>query len=133
MPITKNPARQEPILAFVDINVADLVSGVAAQAIELPPGAVVLSGQTITTQAWDSTTSDVLDVGDATSANRYLNDGNIRALAARVPLVPTGFVTTPTERWITVTWVSGGGTPTTGKVRLEVLYFVKGRSAFAQG
>lgn len=133
MPITKNSARQEVILAFVDISLADLVSNVAAQAIELPPNAVVLSGQAITTEAWNSTSTDILDVGDVTSANRYLNDGNIRANGARVPLVPTGFVTTATERWITVTWVSGGGTPTTGKVRLEVQYYVRGRAAFAQG
>ncbi len=133
MAITANPSRQELIHAWVDINLADLASGVDANAIQLPPNAVVVSGRTVTTEAWNSTTSDVLDVGDVTSQNRYLNDGNIRALASVVPLVPTGFVTTTTERWLTVRWVSGGGTPTTGKVRLEVQYFVKGRSAFTLG
>lgn len=126
MAITKNIDRQDVKFAFVDINLADLVSGTDFAAIDLPPNSIVLSGQTVTTEAWNSTTSDVLDVGDAGSQNRYLNDGNIRALAARVALVPTGYLTDGNP--LTVRWVSGGGTPTTGKVRLEVLYVQKGRS-----
>lgn len=133
MTITKNSGRQELILAWVDINLADLTTNVAANAINLPPNAVVSSGKLVTTEAWNSTSSDVMDVGDVTSAVRYLTDGNIRALAANVALVPTGYIHTPTENWLTVTWTSGGGTPTTGKVRLEVLYYVKGRVAFSQG
>lgn len=133
MPITKNPARQELIAAFVDINLADVVSNVAAPALDLPVGAVVVSGAFVTTEAWNSTTSDVMDVGDAGSATRYLTDGNIRALGARVPLVPTGLVHDATNNTLRVTWTSGGGTPTTGKVRLEVQYYVRGRAAFTQG
>ena len=133
MPIAKNSGRQEVIVAHVDINVADLVNNVAQAAIDLPPGAVVLSGALVTTEVWNSTTSDVMDVGDASSGTRYLTDGNIRALGARVPIVPTGFVATPTQPALTVTWTSGGGTPTTGKVRLEVEYFVRGRAAFSYG
>lgn len=133
MPITKNSNRQELIVAFVDINLADIVNNVAQAALDLPPNAVIVDGALVTTEAWNSTTSDVMDVGDASSGTRYLTDGNIRALGARVPLVPTGFLTTPTQPSLTVTWTSGGGVPTTGKVRLEVQYFVKGRSAFAYG
>lgn len=133
MPITKNAGRQELIVAHVDIGVADVVNNVAQGALDLPVGAVIVSGALVTTEAWNSTTSDVMDVGDVTSAVRYLTDGNIRALGARVPLVPTGFTHTSTEKQLTVTWTSGGGTPTTGKSRLEVQYFVKGRAAFTQG
>lgn len=133
MPITKNSGRQELIVAHVDINLADVVTNVAQAALDLPPGAVIVDGALVTTEAWDSTTSDVMDVGDATSGTRYLTDGNIRALGARVPLVPTGFVVTTAQPSLTVTWTSGGGTPTTGKVRLEVSYFVRGRAAFSFG
>lgn len=133
MPITRNSARQELIVAHVDINLADVVSGAAQAAIDVPPGAIVTGGRAITTEAWNSTSTDTLSVGDATSATRYLSGGNIRSLAANVPLVPTGFIHTATEKQITVTWTSGGGTPTTGKVRLEVHYFVRGRAAFSQG
>ena len=133
MAITKNVGRQELVAAYVDINLADVTTATDIAALDLPVGAVIVSGALVTTEAWNSTTSDVMDVGDATTQNRYLNDGDIRALAARVPLVPTGFVHTATQNTLTVRWVSGGGTPTTGKVRLEVQYYVKGRAAFSQG
>ena len=132
MPITKNSARQRPVVAHVDINLADLVSGTDLQAIELPLNAVVIDGGITVTEVFNSTTSDVLDVGDATVQNRYLNDASLRTLA-RVPLVPTGFKAGTAERNITVRWVSGGGTPTTGKLRLDVTYYVVGRSEFSQG
>ena len=133
MALVKNSGRQELISAYQDIVLADLVTNVALAVMDLPTGAVIVDGELVTTEAWNSTTSDVLDVGDASSATRYLTDGNIRALAARVPLVPTGFVVTSTQPSLKVTWTSGGGTPTTGKVRLAVRYYVEGRSTFAQG
>lgn len=133
MPIAKNSARQELIQAFVDINLADIVNNVAAAALDLPVGAVITAGALVTTEAWNSTSTDVMDVGDAGSAVRYLTDGNIRTLGARVPLVPTGLIHDATNNTLRVTWTSGGGTPTTGKVRLEVQYFVRGRAAFTQG
>lgn len=133
MPITKNPSRQELIAAFVDISFADIVNNVAAAAMDLPVGAIIDSGVLVTTEAWNSTTSDVMDVGDAGSAVRYLTDGNIRALGARVAIVPTGLVHDASNNVLRVTWTSGGGVPTTGKVRLEVKYFVRGRTAFTQG
>lgn len=125
MAITKDVNRQAPKVAIVNINLADVTSGVDVAAISLPPNSVILSGSLVTTEAWNSTTSDVFDVGDAGSQNRYLNDGNIRALAANVALVPTGYVHTGGD--LTVRWVSGGGTPTTGKLRLTVQYVQIGR------
>jgi hypothetical protein len=97
----------------------------------LPIGAVVMNGAIVTTTAFDSTSTDVLDVGDSASENRYKNDANIHTTGL-VALVPTGYVTTATTRMITVRWVSGGGTPTVGTVRLMVEYYVQERAAFAQ-
>jgi hypothetical protein len=133
MPILLRAERQELIIAHQEIVLADLVTNVALNVMKLPINAVIVSGQLVTTEAWNSTTSDVLDIGDVTSATRYLTDGNIRASAARVALVPTGFVVTSTQPNLTATWTSGGGTPSTGKVRLEVAYFVIGRAGFSQG
>jgi hypothetical protein len=126
MAITKDPNVQEVSSKFVTINLADVTTGVDYAAMDLPPNSVILSGTLYTTEAWNSTTSDVLDVGDSVSQNRYLNDGNIRAAAALVPLVPTGFVHPGGA--LTVRWVSGGGTPTTGKVRLQVSYAQIGKA-----
>jgi Flp pilus assembly protein CpaB len=125
MAITKNINRQDVKVAYVDINLADVVSASDLSAISLPPNSVILAGEIVTTEAWNSTTSDVMDVGDAASQNRYLNDGNIRALGARVALVPTGFIHPGGD--LTVRWTSGGGTPTTGKSRLTVQYMQLGR------
>lgn len=129
--ITKNFNRQELLVAYVDINLADVVSAADGVAIDLPPNAVITGGESVTTEAWDSTSTDVLDVGDAVTQNRYLNDGNIRALAARVALVPTGYVHPGGP--LTVRWTSGGGTPTTGKLRLAVFYYVLGRGEATYG
>lgn len=131
MPITKNAARSDIKWATVDINLADVVTAVDQAAIALPQNAEIIMGHTVTTEAWNSTSTDVLDVGDSGSQNRYLNDGNIRALGARVPLVPTGYVYTQPGN-VTVRWTSGGGTPSTGKVRLEVGYIIHGRSIATQ-
>ena len=120
MAITKDVSVQDVKFKSVAINLADVTTGVDVAAIDIPPNSVILSGSLYTTEAWNSTTSDVFDVGDAASQNRYLNDGNIRALAALVPLVPTGFVHTGGS--ITVRWTSGGGTPTTGALRVVIHY-----------
>lgn len=131
MAITKNFNRQPRLVAHVDINLADVTAGADLAAMELPPNAVVLSGNLYTTEAWNSTTSDTFDVGDADSQNRYLNDGNIRAAGALVALVPTGFTHTGGD--LTVRWNSGGGTPTTGKLRMTVEYIILGRGCSTQG
>ena len=126
MAITKDANVQAVVSKTVTINLADVTTGVDYEAMDLPPNSIIQYGDLYTTEAWNSTTSDVLDVGDSASQNCYLNDGNIRTLAARVPLVPTSFVHPGGA--LTVRWVSGGGTPTTGKVRLTVNYIQLGKS-----
>lgn len=127
MAITKDINVQALVSKSVTINLADVTSATDLAAIDLPPNSVIQSGSLYTTEAWNSTTSDVMDVGDSALQNRYLNDGNIRALAALVALVPTGFVHPGGA--LTVRWTSGGGTPTTGKVRLTVNYIQLGKAA----
>ncbi len=126
MAITKDFNRQDLTVATVDIKLADLTSGVASNvAMDLPPNSVVDSGTLVVTEAFNSTLSDVIDVGDATTGNRYLAGGNIQATGL-VALVPTGFI--GTGEGLVVKWTSGGGTPTTGKLRLVVKYYILGRS-----
>ena len=126
MAINKNPYAQDVRVKTVDINLADLTSGIDVAAMDIPANAVILAGHCYTTEAFNSTSTDVLDVGDAGSQARYLNDGNIRSAAALVPLVPTGIAHPGGS--LTVRWVSGGGTPTTGKLRLVVQYITLGRA-----
>lgn len=131
MSITKDSGRQNKLFAMVEVALADIASGVAAAAIELPGGAIVTGGAVTVITPFNSGTSDVIDVGDSGSANRYLNDGNIHA-AGRIPLVPTGYVTENVSD-INVTVTSVGTAATEGSVRLEVEYVVEGRSHSSQG
>jgi len=124
--MAKDFNRQGVQIATATISLDELVHGVPLEVMSMPPNSVVLSGQFVTTEAWNSTTSDKMSLGDATLATRYLTDGNIRALNARVPIVPTGFVGTGEP--LSVIWTSGGGVPTTGEVRLEVEYYIIGRA-----
>ena len=127
MAITKDANVQEVCSKSVTINYTDTVQNTAVAAIDIPPNSVILSGHLFTSTAWNSTTSDVIDVGDAGSATRYLSDGNIRAANALVALVPTGFVLTGGA--LTVTHTAGAaGTATTGSTRLTVTYITLGKS-----
>lgn len=132
MPITKIPGRQYPSVATAIINFDDTTSGTAAAAIELPVGAIVISGSVDRLTAFNSATSDVLVVGDATTANRYMASTTI-ATTGRLALVPTGFTTTPTQRNVNVTWTGVGTAPTAGQVRLVVEYIVDGREEHTIG
>ena len=125
MAITKNTARQCLEVAFVDFALADLVNGSDVEAIDLPPNAVITAGSVVTTQAFNSGTTDVIDVGDATTQNRYLNDASIAATGVDV-LVPTGHVHTGGA--ITVRWTGAGTAATTGRARLQLEYYVVGRA-----
>lgn len=103
-----------------------LTSGAAyTTAIALPVGAVVVQGDVTVVTSFNSVTTDVLDVGDVTSANRYLNDGNLQGAPGTViPLVPTGFVVTATQPAIKVTWTQTGGSTSAGAFTLRVVYYV---------
>lgn len=131
MAVTKNPARQEAVHAYVDIAYGDLTSGTDHAAIEVPANAVVVEGAVVVSTAWNSATSDVLDVGDSGSQNRYKNDINIAATGLTA-ITPTGYKYTTKDN-ITVRWVGVSTAPTTGALRLRVSYIVIGKSEFTQG
>lgn len=134
MAITAHQGRQELLHAYVDINFADLVSGSDLNAIEVEPGAAIVSGAVVKKMAFNSATSDVLDVGYSGVQNAFANDINIAAAgAARTEITPTGFVHTTATRWITVRWVGVGAVPTAGKVRLEIQYYIENRACYALG
>lgn len=131
MTITKRDGRQEALIAFVDINLADVASGTAQAAIELPGGAIVLRGELFVTEVFNAGTTAVMDIGDALSANRYANDLDLKTLG-RKQLVPTGYEM-PAIGDLTVTYVPVGTAATTGKARLIVEYIDAGRVCSTQG
>lgn len=104
-------------------NIAD--TGVAVQALKLPFGAVVTGGEVVVDTPWNAGTSATLQVGDSTTANRYLGATSIQA-AGRTALVPTGYVSDGSD--ITVTPTIAGTAPTAGSLRLRVTYTITGRA-----
>lgn len=123
--------RQSSLFAVQDFDNTDLTSGAASGVtVEIPPNAIVVGGGVIVTTAFDAVTSDVLDVGDATTANRYLNDVNLKAVGFTA-LVPTGLLVTEGGK-VTMTRTATGAATAVGAGRLVVEYVVKDRTTEVQ-
>lgn len=132
MTIKKNDARQAPLVAFVDINLADFSNSAVQAAIELPGGAMVIGGFIDPTESFNAATTATLKVGDALDDDRYTaTPADVKALAV-VKLDITGYVM-PAQGNLTVTYASTGAAATTGKCRLVVEYIVDGRTQSTQG
>ena len=120
-------ARQKICYAIVDFTQAELPTGVAVPVLDLPQGAVVMEvGVTIDT-AFDSVTSDTIDIGDASSAARYKTDVNGQTANTYQAGTPTGFATTSSEPQIVLTNTAVGTEGTAGAGRLIVGYLETGR------
>lgn len=100
------------------------VSTITVEAINLPPGSRVLSGELITETAFNGTTYPIA-VGDSGNTARYLASADRKA-AATVPLVPTGF-RNDSGLNIRLTIIPTG-THTAGKGFLRVEYVTDGRA-----
>ena len=87
--IARTDARQSTKSILIDFTLADFVDNNEVIDIALPANSVVISGFVAVTDSADTTSTDVLDVGDATVANRYKNDINLKS-EALTALVPTG-------------------------------------------
>lgn len=126
-----NSDRQQRIACYVDFGFGDLVSGNDYAAVWVPSGAtdIVLGLQK--SVAWNSATTDVIDIGNETTENAYLNDGNLANLTA---LTTTGLpISSSTGFWITIRWVGAGTAPTAGAARLFLSYIMEGRGQFNHG
>lgn len=131
MAFRPDSGRQQRIEGFVDVGFADVVSGTPLKAFWLPGGACDITGHVQPLVAFNSATTDVLDVGTLASGNAYKNDGNIAALTD-IPLTAL-----PTEivggQWVYLTWVGAGAAPTAGKFRLYFQYILTNRAQFNHG
>jgi hypothetical protein len=96
----------------------------AVEAIALPDGAVVIGGEIVVSEAFDTATTHTLAVGDADVPARYLAATSIKA-AGRTPLVPTGH---HSSKNLLLTLAATGAAPTAGKATVRVMYVILGRS-----
>ncbi|MGA2160268.1 MAG: hypothetical protein ABSG90_13780 [Dehalococcoidia bacterium] len=110
---------------MIEFAIADVIaagSAVFLGLIDIPPGCIVTGGALNILTAFNSTATDTIAVGDATTTNRYLGATSVHT-TGYTALVPTGApVTTTAMQTVGIVWTSGGGTPTTGFGYLTVDY-----------
>lgn len=122
--------RQYPLVAYQEFTLAELTSGSNVPAIKLPAGSIVTGGMVVITTAFNSGTTDGLDIGDGTLATRYASVSDaLNALSAGLytALVPTGYQYTAVDT-IDIKWTGAGTAATTGAGYLLVEYITEGRA-----
>lgn len=118
-------SRQNLKVAIQDVSYTELTSGAAIGAVKIPYGARVLGGFVVVETAFDSGTSDVLDVGDGVDDDRYTaSQIDLQALGATA-LDVTGYKYTTTD-FIDLTWTAVGTAATAGALQLIVFYAIDG-------
>lgn len=133
MAITKNAARQELIVAHLDIGYADPTAyGTAEEAFDLPANAILIGGDVVVKTAWNSATTATLKLGDAGDDDRYTSSAIDLKTAGRTALTLTGYKHT-TAQALKALIAQTGTAATAGAARITISYFVEGRAAFSQG
>jgi len=131
----KFDGRQEKVVAgpttLTYANMAD-DTGTVEALFGVPAGATVCGGYIVVDTAFDSTTSDVLDIGDGVDPDRYTSTPiNLQATGATA-LTIDGYEY-PAGDAIDIGWTAGStGTATAGSARVWVEYIVDKRVAFSQ-
>ncbi len=126
MTIRKQSGRQEVVSGAIEFDYTQVADGTFHGALELPNGAEVVGGTLQVLEAAQATVT--IDVGDATTGDRYVDGADATAVAATA-LTVTGFVM-PNVGDVGVTFSAA---PTQGRFKLSVQYVVTGRVAFSQG
>jgi hypothetical protein len=116
---------------YLTINYDDLTGqdSTAVAAFDIPAGATVLGGEIIVDTVFDSTTSDVLDLGDEADVNRYLAAVDLTT-AARTAFVAAnlGFEYTEPDTIDVVHTAGTADTAAQGSLRIRLEYSIQGRS-----
>lgn len=138
MAITLKPSRQEVISAKVGFTYADLTSGTAVPAIQLPANARILDALLKVETAFNSATTDAVLVQTNETTPKVLitvaaGSGALSAgLATQAAVTNLGFLNT-VQSTVDVKWTGTGTAPSAGAAALIVNYVVENRAAFAQG
>lgn len=140
MAITLKPGRQMAEVALVDFKLADLTSGTAAHAVQLPPNARVVEAYLRIDTAFNSGTSDALVVqSDEGTPKAYISiTAGSGAVAVGTYVNATGasanqLFKNPAQSYIDIKWTGVGTAATTGAGTLVIKYVVDGREQWTQG
>lgn len=123
----KDFSRQYELTAIQKFTYSDLTSAVAAALAELPAGAIVTGGEIIITTAFNSGTSDSIDIGDGGDPNRYTASPVDGTATGRTALTLTGYQYTVSDD-VDITWTGAGAAPTQGAGMVIIKYVRPGRA-----
>jgi hypothetical protein len=126
--LSKTDGVQQVRCKYFDLTLADFVSNSNVIDVALPANAIVTGGFATVNTVANGTGTDVLDIGDSGTANRYKNDVDLETLGLTA-LVPTGYRVTGAETSsLRLTRTAGGTNATTLDVSICVQYVVRGVS-----
>ncbi len=108
------------------LAVGSITSASAVNIGYIPSGAVVLGVSAVVSVAFDSATSDVIDIGTSADANGFASAVDISSvgLKAADDLATSDDLVTSVETLLTATWTGVGTAPTVGTVDVVVEYAV---------
>ena len=132
MAITINAGRQNLLYAVQEIDLATLGASGNYDAVELPSGAMFVSGALSVSVASDDSSTATLSIGVSGGAvDAYLAATNVKAIADTAitggSLAPLATATT-----LTVTPAFAGDDATVGTARVVVAYVIDGRATEVQ-
>jgi len=131
MALTKDHGRQPVLSAKMPFTFSDLTSGAITEAIDLPGGAQLIDGEVVITTAFDSGTSDAIEVGLlGVATDTYLSSTSI-ASAGTTALVPTGG-SLAAANTVTIEWTAVGTAATAGVGFVRLGYVIDGRATDVQ-
>lgn len=125
--VDRNHGTQYPLVATQDFSYAQLTSGSAVGAIKLPYGARVIGGGVLITTAFNSATSDKIDIGDGGDPDRYTSTEITASSTGWTALTLSGYKYTQTD-YVDITWTGTGTAPSAGAGTLIVMYVIDGRA-----
>lgn len=138
MEVLKNADRQYSLWAEVNIafddglTVAQAIGTGIQDLLDIPTGAVVVGGEIVVTEIWDSGTSAVVDVGDGDDPDRYTSSPVALTALGRTALTLTGFKYTG-EDTIDIDPVLVGADASQGQATIRVEYTIEDRGHETQG
>jgi hypothetical protein len=131
MALTKDHGRQPVLSAKIPFTFNDLTSGEITEAIDLPGGAYIVSGEVVITTAFDSATSDAIEVGLLSGATDDLLSSTSIAATGITAIVPFAGALAATDT-VTIEWTQVGGGTSAGVGFLRVDYVIDGRATDTQ-
>lgn len=100
----------------------DLTSGTAVTIGTIPAGAIVTNAYGIVTTAFDSGTSDVLDIGTSADGDGFATDLDISSVGKKAAdeLATSDDLLAATDTDITFSWTGAGTAATAGALEVVV-------------